>query len=131
MRRKTIPMAAMSFALLGGSGCHSTPEGRLKLGGPASAAGVAEFRLIHADREPGNWMSHGRTYSEQRFSPLKQINDQNVGQLGLDDRVQLVVVVAEHVDHDGVLRGAEQGDKKPVHVVPRGKECSLVVRVSL
>ena len=28
-------------------------------------------------------MSHGRTYSEQRFSPLKQINDQNVGQLAL------------------------------------------------
>jgi quinohemoprotein ethanol dehydrogenase len=28
-------------------------------------------------------MSHGRTYSEQRFSPLKQINDQNVPALGL------------------------------------------------
>jgi alcohol dehydrogenase (cytochrome c)/quinohemoprotein ethanol dehydrogenase len=40
-------------------------------------------RIINADQEPGNWMSHGRTYSEQRFSPLKQINDQNVGQLAL------------------------------------------------
>lgn len=28
-------------------------------------------------------MSHGRTYTEQRFSPLKQINDQSVPQLGL------------------------------------------------
>jgi PQQ-dependent dehydrogenase (methanol/ethanol family) len=28
-------------------------------------------------------MSHGRTYSEQRFSPLKQINDQNIAQVGL------------------------------------------------
>ena len=28
-------------------------------------------------------MSYGRTYSEQHFSPLKQINDQNVGTLGL------------------------------------------------
>lgn len=28
-------------------------------------------------------MTYGRTYSEQRFSPLKQVNDQNVSQLGL------------------------------------------------
>ena len=32
---------------------------------------------------PGSWMSHGRTYSEQRFSPLAKINKDNVGQLGL------------------------------------------------
>ena len=31
----------------------------------------------------GDWMLHGRTYNEQRFSPLNQINDQNVYQLGL------------------------------------------------
>jgi len=40
-------------------------------------------RIIDADKEPGNWVSHGRTYDEQRFSPLKQITDQNVGHLGL------------------------------------------------
>ncbi|MBV9086493.1 MAG: PQQ-dependent dehydrogenase, methanol/ethanol family, partial [Acidobacteriaceae bacterium] len=50
---------------------------------PRNPAAVDAERLINADREPGNWMTHGRTYSEQRFSPLKQINDQNVGQLGL------------------------------------------------
>ncbi len=47
------------------------------------AANVAESRIIAADQEPGNWMTHGRTYNEQRFSPLKQINDQNVSRLGL------------------------------------------------
>jgi hypothetical protein len=36
-----------------------------------------------ADSAPGNWMSHGRTYDEQRFSPLKQITADNVSQLGL------------------------------------------------
>ena len=46
-------------------------------------ADVDGQRIIDADREPGNWMSHGRTYSEQRFSPLKEINDGNVGELGL------------------------------------------------
>ena len=44
---------------------------------------VTAERIIHADSEPGNWLSTGRTYSEQRFSPLKQINDQNVSKLGL------------------------------------------------
>ena len=28
-------------------------------------------------------MTYGRTYNEQRFSPLKQINDRNVNQLAL------------------------------------------------
>lgn len=54
-----------------------------------SASGAMEtrivdgFRLTNADKEPENWLTHGRTYSEQRFSPLKQITDQNVNQLGL------------------------------------------------
>jgi quinohemoprotein ethanol dehydrogenase len=30
-----------------------------------------------------NWLRHGRTYSEQRFSPLDGINAVNVNQLGL------------------------------------------------
>jgi len=47
------------------------------------AAGVDGARILNADREPQNWLTHGRTYNEQRFSPLKQINDQNAGQLGL------------------------------------------------
>jgi len=40
-------------------------------------------RIINADREPGNWMTYGRTYGEQRFSPLNQMNDRNVSKLGL------------------------------------------------
>jgi quinohemoprotein ethanol dehydrogenase len=73
----------MSIALLGSIGCHSNPEVHLKTEVTFSSAAVGESRLVHADQEPGNWMSYGRTYSEQRFSPLKQINDQNIGQLGL------------------------------------------------
>jgi quinohemoprotein ethanol dehydrogenase len=46
-------------------------------------ADVDTARLVNADREPGNWMSHGRTYSEQRFSPLRQIDADNAKQLGL------------------------------------------------
>lgn len=50
------------------------------LAGPAQVDGR---RIIAADQEPGNWMSHGRTYDEQRYSPLDSVNASNVGQLGM------------------------------------------------
>ena len=52
----------------------------------APAGGVRPVdgeRIEGADREPGNWLSHGRTYDEQRFSPLEQINSGNIGSRGL------------------------------------------------
>lgn len=55
-------------------------------GGEAGRSGVAQVdqkRLEQADNEPGEWMSNGRTYDEQRFSPLTDINETNVAQLGL------------------------------------------------
>ena len=36
-----------------------------------------------ADPAPGEWPSHGRSYLEQRYSPLSQIDTTNVGRLGL------------------------------------------------
>jgi len=83
MHCRTIPIIAMTLALLGGAGCHSKSGGREKSEGAVFLGGVDESRLMHADQEPGNWMNYGRTHSEQRFSPLKQINDQNIAQLGL------------------------------------------------
>ena len=54
-------------------------------GQPAAGVGspITARRIIEADQEPGNWLTHGRTYSEQRFSPLHQINDKNVKDMGL------------------------------------------------
>ena len=46
-------------------------------------AQVDAKRLTNANLEPGNWMSHGRTYDEQRYSPLTAVNDKNVSQLGM------------------------------------------------
>jgi quinohemoprotein ethanol dehydrogenase len=40
-------------------------------------------RIENGDAEAANWLSYGRTYSEQRFSPLKQINAGNAKNLGL------------------------------------------------
>jgi quinohemoprotein ethanol dehydrogenase len=51
---------------------------------PAVAAGnVDGARIAAADTEPGQWLSHGRTYSEQRYSPLTQIDAETVSGLGL------------------------------------------------
>lgn len=48
--------------------------------GPAD---VDRQRLLAADADAGNWLSYGRTYNEQRFSPLDQVNADNVDALGL------------------------------------------------
>ena len=47
------------------------------------AYGVTAARIVGADGEPGAWLTTGRTYSEQRFSPLTKINERNAGGLGL------------------------------------------------
>lgn len=48
-----------------------------------SEAGIDSVRLLNAGEDGANWITHGRTYSEQRFSPLSQINQETVGELGL------------------------------------------------
>jgi quinohemoprotein ethanol dehydrogenase len=55
------------------------------LAASAQAASVDTKRLIDSvsPANQGQWMSHGRDYSEQRYSPLKQINADNAAQLGL------------------------------------------------
>jgi PQQ-dependent dehydrogenase (methanol/ethanol family) len=50
-------------------------------GGRTAPLGDAELRSSDADA--GNWLMYGRTYDDHRFSPLKQINEQSIGKLGL------------------------------------------------
>ncbi len=52
-------------------------------GAAESAANVDATRITKADQDPANWMTYGRTYSEQRFSPLVRIKVDNAKQLGL------------------------------------------------
>ena len=73
-------LAITLFLAMISGGCEQT---KVASEMPVKPADVNESRIINADREPENWMTYGRTYDEQRFSPLNQINDQNVSQLGL------------------------------------------------
>jgi PQQ-dependent dehydrogenase (methanol/ethanol family) len=72
MRRLACASAALALA----SACAPGASSSLY-------AAVDADRLAGAEAEPGQWMSTGRTYSEQRFSPLDQINTRNVRRLGL------------------------------------------------
>jgi quinohemoprotein ethanol dehydrogenase len=51
---------------------------------PRGAPTIDHARLIAAQDESSSWLSYGRTYNEQRYSPLAKINDANAAQLGLD-----------------------------------------------
>ena len=44
---------------------------------------VNDATLRVADADTANWLTYGRTYSEQRHSPLRQVNDTSVARLGL------------------------------------------------
>ncbi len=85
--------AALVAALCGCQPTHKT-------------ANVDAARLTSADNEPGDWMSQGRTYSEQRFSPLDKVNAGNVGSLGLAWSFELSTnraVEATPIVVDGVM----------------------------
>jgi len=81
-------------------------HGAAQAGTARRAADVDARRIVNADQEPGNWMNHGRTYDEQRFSPLAKISDSNVDQLGVAWTYKLDIdrgVEATPIVVDGVM----------------------------
>jgi alcohol dehydrogenase (cytochrome c) len=49
---------------------------------PAGAnVNVSDQRMKSAEKDAKDWLLHGRTYSNQRYSPLRQINTNNVRSL--------------------------------------------------
>ena len=70
-------VAALALAVLGTQGCQK------RSGSPSEADTAFGARIVNADAEPQNWLSTGRGYDETRFSPLDQINGDNVGRLRL------------------------------------------------
>ena len=75
------------------------------LGLDASARDIDDAAM--ADESNANeWLAHGRTHSEQRFSPLDQINTANVSGLAVDWHMDLpgaVGLVATPLVADGVM----------------------------
>lgn len=66
--------------------------------------GVTDAMIASAPE--GEWLTYGRDYGEQRFSPLTKISDQNVGELGLAWSHDLETARGQEATplmHDGVL----------------------------
>ncbi len=49
----------------------------------ASDFDITQQRVIESTNQPDQWLVHGRTYAEQRYSPLNQINTETVKNLGI------------------------------------------------
>ena len=82
MCRCTLATVLLCAVIVTGCAERATVPGSRGAGNGAAANVTAE-RLLGAAKEPGQWMTYGGTYSEQRFSELKQIDAGNVGKLGL------------------------------------------------
>ena len=64
------------------AGCKKLePQATPAQNGPTSP--VDATRIVNADQDPSSWLTHGRTYSEQRYSPLDRITTANVKDLKL------------------------------------------------
>jgi quinohemoprotein ethanol dehydrogenase len=109
-----FPIFAGLALLLASCGSGSAPEADAGVLAAMSAAlerggvdaGVDAGAIINADANPGEWLSHGRTYSEQRFSPLAALTPDTVKDLGLAWSFDLGVsrgIEATPIVRDGIL----------------------------
>ena len=93
---------------------------------PLSFCCLLPLLLLACQTEPknnentdGNWLYHGLNYAETRFSPLTQINKENINQLTLDWSLNLGVKAR--------CGGYPYSEGR--HDVPdRAMECSLCCR---
>ena len=81
---QTFPFLAFSTLLLF---LTAACQPNLEPGTTAHLAAVTQpindERLLSADETPEDWLSYGRNYQEDRFSPLNQLTKENIDSLGL------------------------------------------------
>ena len=82
-RLARVAAPALLLLLAGLFACSGTTPPERAAETTDGTAGVDAARILAADETPGEWLTHGRTYGEQRFSPLARVDDENVGELGL------------------------------------------------
>ena len=72
-----LPCLALASTVVGRSQPSASPQQA------APAAAIDDGALRGAGGRTSDWITHGRTYDEQRFSPLDDIREENVSRLGL------------------------------------------------
>src|SRR5579871_1106186 len=97
--RKFIPLALACTPAIFAVALHPAADN------PAKRGDVTEARIAAESATGANWFVNGRTFDSKHFSPLAQINDQNVGQLSLAwslDVDSAMGIVSEPIVVDGV-----------------------------
>jgi quinohemoprotein ethanol dehydrogenase len=74
--RLGLVLVAAALTGCGGLGSGGSPA-------PRGVDAIDDARLERAAEEPENWLTYGGDYAEQRYSTLAQIDETNVGRLGL------------------------------------------------
>lgn len=87
MTLKTLIIALTAALFV--TGCGGKAEKKAAKPEPRPMGSVDQTRLSNAESDLDNWLSYGRTYSEQRYSPLNQINEESIGTLDLAWAVEL------------------------------------------
>jgi quinohemoprotein ethanol dehydrogenase len=108
-------------AMLAVAGCDlaGTPDERPAVTAPTK--GVTDAMIAAA--EGGEWLTYGRDYNEQRFSPLEQIDEATVGTLGLAWFADLDTARGQEATplvHDGVLYVSSAWSKVYAHDAATG-----------
>src|SRR6202046_1062455 len=95
-----LALTAACFCILTAISIHSSADT------PARPGNVTEARVIAEASDGSNWLVVGRTFDEQHFSPLKQVTDKNIGNLGLawaTDIESAMGLATEPIVVDGML----------------------------
>ena len=117
VRLQTLPLMVLMAALVGCRSPQSAPA-------HSPESGITATRLRDAGQSVGDWIMDGRTYSAQRFSPLVQINEHNVGELGLAwyyDMDTLRGVEATPLYSEGVIYNTSAWNLTTAHDARTGK----------
>jgi quinohemoprotein ethanol dehydrogenase len=65
------------------AGCDNKPTPGSEAHIKKVTSQIDDTFLNKADDSPGNWVTYGKNYAEDRFSTLKEINVENINKLGL------------------------------------------------
>lgn len=99
MRMKFLPVIASLLPL---AACNMGTGGAA----PSAVASSGVTDALIAQAPDSEWLSYGRDYGEQRFSPLAQVSAENVAQLGLAWSADMDTARGQEATplmHDGTL----------------------------
>ena len=131
-------LAALTTATLLSASALADERTPLDAGAIAkAAAAIDDARLAGRDGDRGNWLTYNGQWTEQRFSPLDQVNADNVSELGspgasidrVDRGLEATPLVVDGVMYttgtvERRVRGRRQDRQGDLALRPQGRRSS-------